>query len=101
MPGRSRRFTSRNDGNVWPKSRSRLSDITFNTRSYTAPTIASKTARFGVPASPRGLIVMLHGSGGSGKFIEQAESRAFALKTISKGYAVLWPESEDVAGGGP
>ncbi len=74
-------------------------NITFNTRSYTAPTTAPKTARFWVPASPRGLIVMLHGSGGASTFIEQAESRSFALKAISKGYAVLSPEAEEVAAG--
>ena len=74
-------------------------NITFTTRSYTAPTTASKTARFWVPASPRGLIVLLHGTGGSSTFIEQAETRSFALKAISKGYAVLSPEAEEVAAG--
>lgn len=74
-------------------------NITFTTRSYTAPTTAPKTARFWVPASPRGLIVMLHGTGGSSNFIEQTESRSFALKAISKGYAVLAPEAEEVAAG--
>ncbi len=74
-------------------------NITFNTRSYTAPTTAAKIARFWVPASPRGLILLLHGTGGSSRFIEQAETRSFALKAISKGYAVLAPEAEEVAAG--
>ncbi len=73
--------------------------LAFTTRSYSAPTTAVKTARFWVPASPRGLILLLHGTGGSSNFIEQAESRAFALKAISKGYAVLAPEAEEVAAG--
>jgi dienelactone hydrolase len=74
-------------------------NIAFTTRSYTAPTTTAKTARFWVPANPRGLILMLHGTGGSSNFIEMTESRAFALKAISKGYAVLAPEAEEVAAG--
>ena len=74
-------------------------DITFTTRTYTAPTTATKTVRFWVPASPRGLILLLHGTGGSSNFIETVEARAFALKAISKGYAVLSPEAEEVAAG--
>jgi dienelactone hydrolase len=74
-------------------------NIAFSTRSYTAATTATKTARFWVPANPRGLILLLHGTGGSSNFIEQAETRSFALKAISKGYAVLAPEAEEVAAG--
>lgn len=74
-------------------------NITFDTLGYTAPTTATKTARFWVPANPRGLILLLHGTGGSSTFIEQAETRSFALKAISKGYAVLAPEAEEVAAG--
>lgn len=74
-------------------------DITFTTRTYAAPTSAVKTARFWVPPNPRGLILILHGSGGSSNFIEATETRSFALKAISKGFAVLAPEAEEVAAG--
>lgn len=74
-------------------------DITFTTRTYTAPTSAVKTARFWVPPNPRGLVLILHGTGGLSSFIEATETRSFALKAISKGYAVLAPEAEEVAAG--
>ena len=73
--------------------------ITFETQIYRAPTAVAKTARFYIPTAPIGLILFLHGTGGSSQFIEKTESRYLALKAISKGYAVLAPEAEESQAG--
>ena len=40
--------------------------VTFETLVYRTPTTVGKTARFFTPAAPKGLILMLHGTGGIG-----------------------------------
>ncbi len=74
-------------------------NIAFQTQTYTTPTTSPKTVRFHVPAAPRGVILMLHGTGGSSLFIERLEARYFALKAISEGYAVIAPEAEESVAG--
>lgn len=73
--------------------------LSFDTRSYAAPTTVAKTARFYLPPAPRGLVLILHGTGGASSFIERNEARYVALKAISKGYAVLAPEAEESQAG--
>jgi hypothetical protein len=73
--------------------------VTFLTQTYTAPTGVAKIARFYAPASPRGIILILHGTGGTSSFIERTESRYLALLAISRGYAVLSPEAEEAKAG--
>ena len=73
--------------------------VNFETLIYRTPTTVGKTARFFIPAAPKGLVLMLHGSGGTSAFIERTESRYLALKAISQGYAVLAPEAEESVAG--
>lgn len=73
--------------------------MAFETLVYRAPTTLPKTLRLHIPPSPRGVILMLHGTFGNSAFVEKTEARYVALKAISKGYAVLAPEAEEAVAG--
>ena len=73
--------------------------VAFETLVYRAPTTLPKTLRLHIPPSPRGVILMLHGTFGNSAFVEKTEARYVALKAISKGYAVLAPEAEEAVAG--
>jgi dienelactone hydrolase len=73
--------------------------VTFDLLRYPAPTTITKTARLHIPASPKGVILFMHGTGGNSSFIDNTEARYVALKAISRGYAVLAPEAEEAVAG--
>jgi dienelactone hydrolase len=67
--------------------------------SSTGSTTTAKTSRYLGGPSPVGLVLLLHGTGGSSNIIEKEEGRAIALAAVARGYAVLAPEAEEVVRG--
>jgi predicted esterase len=66
---------------------------------FLGSTAHGKTIRYHAPPSPAGLVLFLHGTGGSNEMIEKPEARTLALTAIARGYAVLSPEAEEVVQG--
>ena len=73
--------------------------VVFESVAYSTPTSVAKTARLHIPPAARGMIVFLHGTSGSSRFIEKAEARYVALRAIAQGYAVMAPEAEESQAG--
>ena len=67
--------------------------------SFLGTTTYAKTIRSYAPANPRGLVLLLHGTGGSSALADKGEARYLLSAAIARGYAVLAPEAEEVAQG--
>lgn len=76
-------------------------NVQFEETSHDGVTGVGKTVLSYVPPSPKGLILFLHGTGGSASMIESAEAKYVALVAVERGYAVLSTEAEEVAAGEP
>lgn len=74
-------------------------DVTLDESTFQGSTQLPKTVLSHWPASPKGLVFLLHGTGGSAKMIEKAEERYLALSAVDRGYAVLATEAEEVVAG--
>lgn len=72
---------------------------TLAVSTFTGSTTRPKTVRSFVPPSPRGLVLFLHGTGGSNRFIASTETFYVALRAIESGYGVLGTEAEEAVGG--
>ena len=66
---------------------------------YRGATDREKTWVALIPPTPTGLLLMLHGSGGSSDFIRRTEGAAFAIALAQRGWAVVSPEAEEVVAG--
>ncbi len=74
-------------------------DVTLGESTFLGSTQLPKTVLSHWPASPKGLVLLLHGTGGSAKMIEKAEERYVALAAVHRGYAVVATEAEEVVAG--
>ena len=72
---------------------------TLNVSTFTGTTAVAKTIRSFVPASPRGLVLFLHGTGGGNQFITSTEAFPVALRALENGYGVLGTEAEEAVAG--
>jgi len=72
---------------------------TLVTSAFTGSTSRPKTVRARIPASPRGLVLFLHGTGGSSTFITGEESFTVALRALESGFAVLATDAEEAVAG--
>jgi len=66
---------------------------------YQGTTQYDKTVLSFIPASPKALLFLLHGTGGSARMIEKPEALYLAMTAIARGYGVLSTEAEEVAAG--
>jgi len=66
---------------------------------FSGPNGTPKTVRRFIPPAPRGLVLILHGTGGSANFITSTEAFAVALRLIESGYGVLGTEAEEAVVG--
>jgi len=66
---------------------------------FEGTTAHAKTIRYAAPANPLGLMLLLHGTGGSSAMAEKPESKYLVLSAMARGYAVVAPEAEEVAQG--
>jgi hypothetical protein len=66
---------------------------------YVGVTTRPKQVYYHAPPSPRGLIMLFHGTGGNADFITKTESVAFWMVAVERGYAVLATEAEEVVAG--
>jgi len=66
---------------------------------FGGPNGTPKTVRRFIPPAPRGLVLILHGTGGSANFITSTEAFAVALRLIESGYGVLGTEAEEAVVG--
>ncbi|MFM8411497.1 MAG: hypothetical protein ACKOCT_14620, partial [Alphaproteobacteria bacterium] len=73
--------------------------IALQTSTYTGVTARQKTVRALIPAGARGLVLMLHGTGGSADYIIGTEAFQVALRALEDGYGVLGTEAEEAVGG--
>ncbi len=87
------------DHDVNLESRIKPLDVTFEKTTYKGLTHRDKSILRFIPDAPRGLVFMLHGTGGNASMIEKVEARYVALLLISRGYGVLSTEAEEVAAG--
>jgi|GEM_PF-1059574 len=72
---------------------------TLVTTTYTGSTTRAKMVRAQIPPGARGLVLMLHGTGGGAGFILQDESFALALRLLEAGFGVLGTEAEEAVAG--
>ncbi len=72
---------------------------TLTVSTFTGTTALAKTVRSHVPPNPRGLVLFLHGTGGSNAFIASTEAFYVALSALEKGYGVLGTEAEEAVAG--
>ena len=72
---------------------------TLATTSFTGSTSRAKTVHSSIPPSPRGLILFLHGTGGSHQFILGTETFPLVLRALESGYGVLGTEAEESVAG--
>jgi len=69
-------------------------------RSYTGGSARPKRAYLFRPTTPpRGLLLMLHGTGGSASFATGGEALAVVQRAVVDGWAVLSPEAEEAVAG--
>ena len=73
--------------------------VTLQTSTYTGVTARPKTVRALIPPGARGLVLMLHGTGGSADYIVGTEAFQVALRALEDGYGVLGTEAEESVGG--
>lgn len=73
--------------------------VVLQTSTFTGVTARSKTVRAFIPPGARGLVLMLHGTGGSADFITGTEAFQVALRALEDGYGVLGTEAEEAVGG--
>ncbi len=66
---------------------------------FTGVTTREKTVRSLIPPGARGLVLFLHGTGGSASFITSTEAFAVALRALESGYGVLGTEAEEAVAG--
>jgi predicted esterase len=72
---------------------------TLAVSSYTGSTARPKTVRSLIPPNPRGLVLFLHGTGGSNNFITSTETFPVVLRALESGYGVLGTEAEEAVAG--
>jgi predicted esterase len=66
---------------------------------FAGATERPKRVRSFLPDGPRGLVLLLHGTGGSSAFVEQIEPWYLARAAIARGFGVVAFEAEEVAAG--
>jgi predicted esterase len=74
-------------------------DEVFAESVYKGSTQIDKAVIGHVPSQPRGLLFMLHGTGGSADVIQKSEARYVALAAVARGYGVVSTEAEEVVAG--
>jgi hypothetical protein len=72
---------------------------TLGVSTFTGVTGRPKTVRALVPPAARGVVLFLHGTGGSNGFITRTEPFAVALRALESGYGVLGTEAEEAVAG--
>ena len=72
---------------------------TLAVSTFTGSTSRQKTVRALIPLNPRGLVLFLHGTGGSSAFITKDEAFYVALRALESGYGVLGTEAEEAVAG--
>jgi len=73
--------------------------VVLQTSTYTGVTGRPKTVRALIPPGARGLVLMLHGTGGSADYVVGTEAFQVALRALEDGYGVLGTEAEEAVGG--
>jgi hypothetical protein len=69
-------------------------------RTYTGATARPKSAYVFAPAAaPRGLLLVLHGTGGAAAFGVGGEAGAVARRAVARGWWVVSPEAEEAVAG--
>ena len=73
--------------------------VVLQASTYTGATARPKTVRALIPPGARGLVLMLHGTGGSADYIVGTEAFQVALRALEDGYGVLGTEAEEAVAG--
>jgi len=73
--------------------------VVLTESTFAGATATAKRVRSFIPPNPRGLILFLHGTGGSANGILRTEQQAFVLAAAERGYAILATEAEEVQAG--
>lgn len=81
------------------RANSRPAAVTLIEETWRGATEVSKEVRYAVPATPRGVVLVSHGTGGSSSFIEGVEPFALTLALLDAGYGVVSAEAEEVVAG--
>ena len=98
-PGEWRTSFVMPDRDVRLTANSRPASMTLISERWTGATGVSKDMRYVVPPSPRGVVLLSHGTGGSSRFIEGVEPFSLTLALVDAGYGVVSAEAEEVAAG--
>lgn len=72
---------------------------TLDVSTFTGSTTRPKTVRAKIPPAARGLVFVLHGTGGGNAFITKDEAFYVALRLLEAGYGVLGTEAEEAVAG--
>lgn len=67
--------------------------------SYAGVSLRTKRLQYQVPTKPRGLLLLLHGTGGSNRVINGTEMAYVALAALERRYLVVAPDAEEVIAG--
>jgi len=74
-------------------------DTTLEVVDFKGTTTTTKKIRRLASPAGKGLMLLLHGTGGSSKLAEGPEARYLILAAYKRGYSVVAPEAEEVAAG--
>lgn len=77
----------------------RTVDGTLAKSTFTGPSGLARTVYSRIPATPRGLVLFMHGTGGSASGILRTEPAAIASAALDHGYGVLATEAAEVVAG--
>lgn len=73
-------------------------DFAFSTKKFSGRD-RGKTLRWFAPPQPRGMLLLFHGTGGSGAFVEKAEAGYIARLAAGRGLVVASLDAEEVDAG--
>lgn len=73
--------------------------VKFSFEKFKGSNSSLKEVYYHFPSKMRGMVFIVHGTGGGADFIEKTETRALALTLIDSGFGVVSADAEEVASG--
>jgi len=73
--------------------------VKFSFEKFKGSNSSLKEVYYYFPSKMRGMVFIIHGTGGGADFIEKTETRALALTLIDSGFGVVSADAEEVASG--